>query len=164
MDSCRTWACGWRKEHFVSGHFCIRICNFWKKFYNSFIPCPSPVPRILPVCAFPVLNTQGEPMKQRCFLYSPWYCAWQSYGILLCLKSSPPVECSSRLVKTRTLRGQGFMLVTGSRSCASPAAPSEHSSAHLRKARPYFMIIGIESKGVMGERATVASVGVSPNI
>lgn len=116
MDSCRTWPCGWRREHFVSGHFCIRVCNFWKKFCHSFIPRSAPVPRLFPVSP-PLFGMHRESQWSRgvsCVL--PGYCAWQSCGVLLCL-SPPAVGCSSRLVKTGTLEGEGFKLVLSISSC-----------------------------------------------
>lgn len=112
---------------------------------DSFIPCPPRSEAFAVACLYiPFWNPEGEPMKQRRLLYSPWL-LWLCCGIFLCLRSPPPVECEMFLpqaVKTWTFEEEGFKFVTGSRSCPSPAASSELNSAHVRKAKPYFTIVG----------------------
>lgn len=146
MDSCRTWGCGWRREHFVSGHFCIRVCHFWKKLQFFHSP-PSPVLRLLwlPVYTSLFWIHRESQQNRGVFCILTGYCAWQSCGTLLCqgvlhLWSAGCVR--SKLVKTWILEAEGFRLVTGSRFCPSPAASSEPNSAPVRKANPHFVISG----------------------
>lgn len=48
-----------------------RSCNF-------FIPCPPSIPEAFAAaCLYiPFWSPEGEPMKQRCFLHSPWILLW----------------------------------------------------------------------------------------